>query len=198
MEYPGEKLNAGLPEAMFTVTSWLYSGGDIPLLTVQDGLLEPDVPGFQQTSLLELVVSVNHPWHFSSQWQCSWAVECSAREDWVRILLALLCSSLCLSFPHLANVHLQAITIWDLVEHSCLLCSVWSFRCTNICWKVEVVGSRYEHLAELGYVEWTWRGAGCMGSLPWLLVSPLLNSAGWNWLLCTCHHSYVVLGSHCF
>jgi len=60
MEYPGEKLNAGLPEAMFTVTSWLYSGGDIPLLTVQDGLLEPDVPGFQQTSLLELVVSGDH------------------------------------------------------------------------------------------------------------------------------------------
>ena len=60
MEYPGEKLNAGRPEAMFTVTSWLYCGGDIPLLTVQDGLLEPDVPGFQQTSLLELVVSVNH------------------------------------------------------------------------------------------------------------------------------------------
>ena len=91
--------------------------GKVPLLP--DGLLGPDVPGFQQGSLLELVVSVNHldtspasgmvmGSHMShhgklgqvSTYQGSSVAQCS---------------------PCLANVHLQAVTTWDLVDHSCPL-----------------------------------------------------------------------------
>ena len=181
------------------MTSWSYSGGTFPSPQFRMASLNLMCQDFSR-HLLELVVSVNHlgtspvnGMFMGSQ------VFCQGRLGHV---FACSGSSMLQSVaqlpPCLANVHLQAITTWDLVDHSCLLCGVWFFRCTNICQKVEVVRSRYEHLAGLGYVEWAWRDAGCIGSLPWLLVSHLLNSAGWNWLLCTSYRSHVVLGSHYF
>lgn len=152
------------------MTSWSYSGGTFPSPQFRMASLNLMCQDFSR-HLLQLVVSVNHlgTSPVNGMFMDS-QLFCQRRLGHV---FACSGSSMLQSVaqlpPCLANVHLQ----------------------------VEVVRSRYEHLAGLGYVEWAWRGARCMGSLPWLLVSHLLNSAGWNWLLCTSYRSHV-LGSHYF
>ena len=96
--------------------------GKVPLLP--DGLLGPDVPGFQQGSLLELVVSVNHldtspasgmvmGSHMSHHGKLGQVSTCQGS--------SVLLQSVAQCSPCLANVHLQAVTTWDLVDHSCPL-----------------------------------------------------------------------------
>ena len=99
--------------------------------------------------------------------------------------------------PCLDNVHLWAVTTWVLVDHSCLLVK-WSLvvQVHQHLLEGSVARSRYEHLAELGYIGWTQRDAGSMELLLWLLVGPLVNPAGGDWILCTSSHSHVVMGTH--
>ena len=37
-----------------------WGGGEVPLLSIQDGILGHEVPAFQQKSLFELVMSVDY------------------------------------------------------------------------------------------------------------------------------------------
>ena len=58
--------------------------------------------------------------------------------------------------------------------------------------------SKYEPLDGPGCVGWTWRDDRCMESLPWLLVCPLVNATGGDWMLYTSFGSHDVMGTHCF
>ena len=95
MNVQGEKLNGGgimrWRSGDYLDNQLVVHWGKVPLLP--DGLLGPDVPGFQQGSLLELVVSVNHLGTLQLvAW--SWAATCPTMANWVRFPLvkALLCS----------------------------------------------------------------------------------------------------------
>ena len=66
MERPGEKLNSvGILRQHSGDLPWQSVGytlgrGEVPLLSIQDGILGHEVPAFQQKSLLELVMSVDY------------------------------------------------------------------------------------------------------------------------------------------
>ena len=66
MEHPGEKLNSGgilsqhSGDLPWQSVGYTLGRGEVPLLSIQDGILGHEVPASQQKSLLELVVSVDY------------------------------------------------------------------------------------------------------------------------------------------
>ena len=95
-----------------------WGGGEVPLLSIQDGILGHEVPAFQQQSLLELVMSVDYI-GTSQSMAWSWAATHPARADCVRLSLNCQGSSGGSVFSLSGNVHPWAVTRWDLVDHFC-------------------------------------------------------------------------------
>ena len=109
--------------------------GEVPLLPVQDGILGPDVPGFQQTSLLELVVSVDHFGTSPVQGMVMGSrISCQGRLSGFH-LSGLLCGSVFSLFGQRTPSGSHHMGPRRLLLPVGYLSGVWSFRCSSICLK---------------------------------------------------------------